>query len=52
MYLSNLEERIYNQSLSELSNDKILIVCLNAYSFNILQRDELYQSALEKSDVI
>lgn len=52
MYLSNLEERIYNKSLYELSNDKILINCLNAYSFNILQKDKLYESALLESHVI
>jgi|ERR1035437_587673 N-acetylglucosaminyldiphosphoundecaprenol N-acetyl-beta-D-mannosaminyltransferase len=52
MYLSNFKERIYNQSLSELSNDKILIVCLNAHSFNIAQKDKLFQSALMESHVI
>src|SRR5450759_5083976 len=52
MYLSNFKERIYNQSLSELSNGKILITCLNAHSFNIVQKDKLYQSALLKSNVI
>jgi N-acetylglucosaminyldiphosphoundecaprenol N-acetyl-beta-D-mannosaminyltransferase len=52
MYLSNLKGKIFNQSLSELSNSKIIIICLNAHSFNILQVDELYQSALQKSEVI
>jgi N-acetylglucosaminyldiphosphoundecaprenol N-acetyl-beta-D-mannosaminyltransferase len=52
MYLSNLKEKIFDQSLSELSNSKIIIICLNAHSFNILQVDELYQSALQKSEVI
>jgi N-acetylglucosaminyldiphosphoundecaprenol N-acetyl-beta-D-mannosaminyltransferase len=52
MYLSNFKEKIYNQSLHELSNDKILIVCLNAHSFNVAQKDKLFQSALWKSDVI
>ena len=52
MHLINLKERIYNQSLTELSDDKLLIICLNAYSFNILQYDKLYKSALLKSHVI
>jgi N-acetylglucosaminyldiphosphoundecaprenol N-acetyl-beta-D-mannosaminyltransferase len=52
MYLSNFKDRFYNQPLSELSNDKILISCLNAHSFNILQIDDLYQSAIQKSDII
>ena len=52
MYLTNFRYRIYNQSLSELSNDKMIISCLNAHSFNILQIDKLYQSAIQKSDVI
>jgi N-acetylglucosaminyldiphosphoundecaprenol N-acetyl-beta-D-mannosaminyltransferase len=52
MYLSDIKERIYNQQLSELSSDKILISCLNAHSFNILQKDKQYQLALDKSQVI
>jgi N-acetylglucosaminyldiphosphoundecaprenol N-acetyl-beta-D-mannosaminyltransferase len=52
MYLTKFEERIYNKSLSDLSNDKIIISCLNAYSFTLLQIDKLYNSALLKSHVI
>jgi N-acetylglucosaminyldiphosphoundecaprenol N-acetyl-beta-D-mannosaminyltransferase len=52
MYLANFKERIYNQSLSGLSDDKMLISCLNAHSFNILQVDKLYQSAIQKSDIV
>jgi N-acetylglucosaminyldiphosphoundecaprenol N-acetyl-beta-D-mannosaminyltransferase len=52
MYLSNLKEKIFNQSLSEISNDKTLIICLNAHSFNILQNDKSYQYALNESQVI
>ena len=52
MYLTNFKERIFNQPLSELSNDKMLISCLNAHSFNIVQKDKVFQSALQKSDVI
>jgi N-acetylglucosaminyldiphosphoundecaprenol N-acetyl-beta-D-mannosaminyltransferase len=52
MYLSIFLERIYNKPLSELSNDKILISCLNAHSFNTVQKDKLFQSALENSHVI
>lgn len=52
MYLTNFKERIFNQPLCELSNDKTLISCLNAYSFNILQKDKLYESAIRKSHVV
>lgn len=52
MYLSNLKNRIFIQSLCELSDDKILISCLNAYSFNLLQVDKLFQTAMRKSQVI
>ena len=52
MYLTNFKESIFNQSLCELSNDKMLISCLNAYSFNLVQKDKVFQSALLKSDVI
>ena len=52
MYLSNLKERIYNKLLSELSNDKMLISCLNAHSFNILQKDKMYSYALLNSHII
>lgn len=43
MYLTSLEEKIYNKSLSELSDDKMLISCINAHSFNTLQKDRLFQ---------
>ena len=52
MYLTNLEERIYNKSLSDLSDDKMLISCLNAHSFNTLQKDILFQDALHTSHII
>jgi len=52
MYLSSLINRIYNKSLHDLSADKILISCLNANSFNIIQKDKLFQSALQKSHII
>jgi N-acetylglucosaminyldiphosphoundecaprenol N-acetyl-beta-D-mannosaminyltransferase len=52
MYLNDIKEKIFNQSLSELSTDKMLISCLNAHSFNILQVDKLYQDALKKSHII
>jgi N-acetylglucosaminyldiphosphoundecaprenol N-acetyl-beta-D-mannosaminyltransferase len=52
MDLTSLEERIYNKPLSELSTDKMLISCLNAYSFNTMQTDSSYKSAILKSDVI
>ena len=52
MYLTDFKENIYNQSLSELSTDKMLISCLNAHSFNILQKDRLYQDALQRSHII
>ena len=52
MYLSHIKKRIYNRQLSELSDEKMLISCLNAHSFNILQKDKQYQFALAKSQVI
>jgi N-acetylglucosaminyldiphosphoundecaprenol N-acetyl-beta-D-mannosaminyltransferase len=52
MYLSNFKEKIFNNSLDELSNEKILITCLNAHSFNILQNDKLFQYALQNSHII
>jgi len=52
MYLSNFKERIYNKSLLELPDDKLLISCLNAHSFNIIQKDKLFQSALQKSHIV
>lgn len=52
MYLTSFKGEIYNQSLYELSKGKILISCLNAHCFNIVQKDKLYRSSLRKSDVI
>lgn len=52
MDLSCFNERIYNNSLSDLTADKKLIICLNAYSFNIAQYDKLFQNSILKSDVI
>jgi N-acetylglucosaminyldiphosphoundecaprenol N-acetyl-beta-D-mannosaminyltransferase len=52
MYLSDIKNRIYNQPLSILSTDKILICCLNAYSFNIAQTDSSFQSALLESHLL
>jgi N-acetylglucosaminyldiphosphoundecaprenol N-acetyl-beta-D-mannosaminyltransferase len=52
MHLAKFEGRIYNKSLSALSEDKMLISCLNAHSFNILQSDKLYESAILKSQVV
>jgi N-acetylglucosaminyldiphosphoundecaprenol N-acetyl-beta-D-mannosaminyltransferase len=52
MDLAKFKERIYDKSLAELSDDKILISCLNAHSFNTLQDDKLYRSALLKSQVV
>lgn len=52
MYLRSFKDRIYHQSLSELPSSKILISCLNAYSFIIVQNDKLFQSALQNSQVI
>ncbi len=52
MYLSNFREKIYNQSLSTLPQKKALISCLNAYSFNLLQKDMPFQCAILNSDII
>jgi len=52
MDLTSIKDRIYRKSLSELSIDKILISCLNAYSFNVLQKDNRFKSALLKSNVV
>lgn len=52
MYLSDFKEKIYKLPLSKLSTDKILISCLNAHSFNTLQKDRLYKDALLSSHII
>jgi len=52
MYLSNLKEKIFDRSLSEISDDKKLITCLNAHSFNVAQDDKFFQYALQNSDII
>jgi N-acetylglucosaminyldiphosphoundecaprenol N-acetyl-beta-D-mannosaminyltransferase len=52
MYLSNFKEKIFNQSLSDLPDEKILITCLNAHSFNVAQKDKVFQASLQKSEII
>jgi N-acetylglucosaminyldiphosphoundecaprenol N-acetyl-beta-D-mannosaminyltransferase len=52
MYLSDFKGKIFNLSLSDLSEDKILISCLNAHSFNVIQEDILFRSAMQKSTIL
>jgi N-acetylglucosaminyldiphosphoundecaprenol N-acetyl-beta-D-mannosaminyltransferase len=52
MNLISFQDRIFNGSLLDLPSGKTLISCLNAHSFNIVQKDKIFQSALQKSDVI
>jgi N-acetylglucosaminyldiphosphoundecaprenol N-acetyl-beta-D-mannosaminyltransferase len=52
MHLFSLKDRIYNGSLYELSNNKTLIICINAHAFNVVQKDKLFQYAFQKSDII
>ncbi len=43
---------IYNNSLSDLKNEKIIINTINAHSYNISGSDLLFREALLKSDVL
>jgi N-acetylglucosaminyldiphosphoundecaprenol N-acetyl-beta-D-mannosaminyltransferase len=52
MYIRDIQHKIFDQPLSELPDDKILISTLNAYSFGILQKDKLFQNAIHKSHLI
>ena len=50
LYLS--ETSLYSKLLSDLPAGKLLITTLNAYSYNVAQRDEAFAEALMKSDVL
>lgn len=52
MHLSIFRERIYSQALDDLPKNKSLISCLNAHSFNLLQKDTQFQYAIQSSNVI
>lgn len=44
--------KIFNQPLSVLKNKKTLICTINAYSYNLTNKDELFKHALLNSDVL
>lgn len=44
--------KLYDQQLNKLSEDKLLITTINAHCFNIAQTDSLYQDALLNSQVL
>ena len=50
MLLSN--GKIYNQNLFTLPSGKLLINTLNAYSYNIAQKDPLFEKALMDSNIL
>lgn len=52
MYLKDIKHKLYEQSLSEIPDGKLLISTINAYSFVILQRDELFQKAILFSHLV
>ena len=43
---------VFNQSLNEINQPKVLISTLNAHSFNTVRKDEDFQKALQSSDVL
>lgn len=52
MYIRDIKHRFYTRPLSELPDEKILISTMNAYSFCLLQNDELFQQAILKSNPV
>lgn len=44
--------KIFDESLSVLKNKKTLISTINAYSYNLTEKDELFNQALLNSDVL
>jgi len=43
---------LFNRDLASLPDEKLLINTLNAHSFNMVQTDDLFASALKNSDVL
>src|SRR5690554_1809149 len=43
---------LYNGSLQELHQDKLLINTLNAHSFNTVRKDPAFLKALQASDIL
>ncbi len=52
MYLTDFSHKLFKKQLTELPEEKILISTINAYSFNILQKDRPFRRALLKSSLI
>tara|TARA_R110002167_G_scaffold25703_2_gene88964 strand:- start:4739 stop:5446 length:708 start_codon:yes stop_codon:yes gene_type:complete len=46
------EFTIFDNSLEELPNNKLLINTINAYSYNVSQKDALFKEALLNSDIL
>lgn len=43
---------LFNQSLHEINQSKMLINTLNAHSYNMACKDEEFRKALQRSDVL
>jgi N-acetylglucosaminyldiphosphoundecaprenol N-acetyl-beta-D-mannosaminyltransferase len=52
MYLNELQNKLLVKPLSEIPDKKILISTMNAYSFWVLQKDEIFQKAITNSHLI
>ena len=52
MYLADYKHKLWDKPLSELPQKKLLITTINAYSFNVTQKDRPFRRALLKSDLI
>ena len=46
------KSKLFNQDLQSLPDHKLLISTLNAYCYNIAQKDSEYSEVLYKSDVL
>jgi N-acetylglucosaminyldiphosphoundecaprenol N-acetyl-beta-D-mannosaminyltransferase len=46
------EKKLYNQELTNIKDQKLLITTLNAHCFNLAQQDSLYYEALCNSDIL
>ena len=44
--------KLFNKSLSEISNHKLLISTINAHCYNMTQKDIYYREALMNSDIL
>lgn len=52
MSLRLFQTPLYSTSLKNLPDKKLLITTINAHSYNVAQRDELFSEALINSDVL